>query len=599
MQPSDRTILLDNPGQKQPKAPHPGLLLRRLWQEHVSTYWKRMVAALLLMSVEGATLGFAAYMIQPLFDQVLVGGNEGMVVVVAIVIAGILLLRAVAGFGQRMIIVSIGLRVVTALQTRLLNHMLTLDGQFFQENAPGALIERVRGDTTALQSLAATALMSAGRDVIALISLLAVMFLNDLQWSLLALVGVPLMFLPVVALQRLIRGFTHRAREAASRLSTQMDEIFHGMQTIKVNRLEAYQSRIFRDEIGRFLGQQLRAERSKAGTPAMIDILAAIAFFLVLLFGGAEIVSGEKTVGQFMSFFTALALVLDPVRRLSNLSAYIQAALASLERLYQVLNTEPAILTPAKPRPLDHGDIVFQNVTFSYGAAPVLNGLSFRVKQGRTTALVGPSGAGKTTVFALLTRLIDPDQGQVRIGDVATTDTSIDQLRDNIAVVGQETALFDQSIETNIRLGRLDADEAAVQAAAHAASVTEFANSFPDKLKTGVGPRGSALSGGQRQRVSIARAMLRDAPILLLDEPTSALDTPSEQLVQQALNRLSDGRTTLIIAHRLSTVRDADLIVVMDRGRVLEQGTHGELMEQGGAYARLHALQLAGVGPLL
>ncbi|WP_375551604.1 MULTISPECIES: ABC transporter ATP-binding protein [Rhodophyticola] len=570
-------------------------LLGRLWREHVSDYWKRMLLALGLMTIEGATLGAAAYLIQPLFDEVLVTGDGTMITWAAFAIAGILLLKAIAGFGQRLIIVSIGLKVVIALQSRLLNHLLSLDGRFFQDNAPGALIERVRGDTSALQSLASTALMSAGRDTISLISLLTVMFLNDWTWTLLALVGVPLMFFPVVLLQRLIRGFTMSAREAASRLSTQMDEIFHGMQSIKVNRLEAHQSREFRSEVGQFLGQQMRAERSKAGTPAMVDVMAALACMLVLLVGGAEIVAGEKTVGQFMSFFTALALVMDPVRRLFSLSASIQAALASLQRIYEVLNARPTILNPATPKPLSPGDIVFDDVHFAYGDAPVLNGLSFRAAEGKTTALVGPSGAGKSTVFGLMTRLIDPVSGRITIGDTATTEAELDRLRDSIAVVGQETALFDQSIAQNIRLGRLDASEAEIRAAAEAASVTDFADALPGGLETTVGPRGSTLSGGQRQRVAIARAMLRDAPILLLDEPTSALDAKSEQLVQEALTRLSHGRTTLVIAHRLSTIRDADLIVVMDKGRVVEEGTHAGLMAAEGAYARLHALQSAGV----
>ncbi len=587
---------LTNPPRAASGEMAPTHLLGRLWREHVKAYWPRMIAALVLMTIEGATLGAAAYLIQPLFDQVLVTGNTAMVTWAAFAIAGILLVKAVAGFGQRMIIVSIGLKVVTELQARLLNHLLTLDGRYFQDHAPGALIERVRGDTTALQALASSALMTAGRDTIALVSLLVVMFATDWRWSLLALVGVPLMFFPVVALQRLIRGFTHAAREAASRLSTQMDEIFHGIQSIKVNRLERHQSEGFQSEVNRFLGQQRRAERSKAATPAMVDIMAAGACLLVLMVGGAEIVAGEKTVGQFMSFFTALALVLDPVRRLSNLSAQIQAGRASLERLYEVLNARPHIFSPASPKPIDTGDVSFDNVHFAYGDAAVLNGLSFTAEEGKTTALVGPSGAGKTTVFGLLTRLIDPVSGAVRIGGTATTEVDLPDLRDRIALVGQETALFDQSIHENIRLGRLDASEAEIRAAAEAASVLEFADALPDGLATPVGPRGSALSGGQRQRVAIARAMLRDAPILLLDEPTSALDAKSELLVQEALTRLSEGRTTLVIAHRLSTIRAADLILVMDQGRVVERGTHTELLASGGVYARLHALQSAGEG---
>ena len=277
----------------------------------------------------------------------------------------------------------------------------------------------------------------------------------------------------------------------------------------------------------------------------------------------------------------------------------MQAGVASLARLYEVLEAKPTILPPAAPCPVQPGAIRFDDVHFGYGDTAVLRGLSFTAAEGKTTAIVGPSGAGKTTVFALLTRLVDADRGQITIADQAVDQLDLDGLRDGIAMVGQETALFDATIAENIRLGRLDATPEAVRAAADAASVMEFAATLPLGLDTPVGPRGSALSGGQRQRVTIARAMLKAAPILLLDEPTSALDARSEQLVQEALTRLSAGRTTLVIAHRLSTIRDADLIVVIDRGRVIEQGTHAELMALNGAYARLEALQSAGLMPVL
>jgi len=296
-----------------------------------------------------------------------------------------------------------------------------------------------------------------------------------------------------------------------------------------------------------------------------------------------------------MSFFTALALLFDPLRKLSNIAGQVQAGIASLERLYSVLDERPTILPPAMARPVPEGDIRFEAVTFGYDDLEVLTGLTLTATKGQTTALVGPSGAGKTTVFGLLTRLIDPSGGAITIGGTDLRDLGLDGLRDAIAVVGQETALFDATIAENIRLGRLDATEAEVRAAAEAASVLEFSDALPLGLNTGVGPRGSALSGGQRQRVAIARAMLKSAPILLLDEPTSALDARSEQLVQQALARLSQGRTTLVIAHRLSTIRDADKIIVLDRGRVIEQGRHADLMAADGAYARLHALQSAGI----
>ena len=570
-------------------------LLIRLWREHVVGFWRLLIVAFILMVIEGSTLGAISYLIQPLFDLVFIDGNSSAVTWVALAISGIFVLRAISGFGQRVLIVTIGLRVTTALQTRLLGHLLSLDARFFQDNAPGSLIERVRGDTQALQGVASATLMTIGRDTISVISLLTVMLISDWTWALLALAGVPILILPLSLLQKLIRKTTRAAREAAARLSTQLDEIFHGIISIKVNRLEDHEATRFDQEVDRFLDAQLRAERGKAANPAVIDVIAAIGFFAVLIYGGQQIIAGEKTVGEFMSFFTALALVFDPLRRLSAVSGHIQAALASLERLYSVLEARPTILPPASPKRLKSGDIRFDSVSFSYGDTPVLRGFDLTAEEGRTTALVGPSGAGKSTVFSLLTRLIDPDLGEVSIAGTAIDAADLEELRNAIALVGQETALFDETIAQNIRLGRLDATDAQVQAAAEAAHVTDFADGLPLGLNTPVGPRGGSLSGGQRQRVAIARAMLRDAPILLLDEPTSALDARSEQLVNEALRRLSAGRTTLVIAHRLSTIRAADHIVVMDQGAEIEQGTHEALMARKGAYARLNQLQSAGL----
>ncbi|MEM9756453.1 MAG: ABC transporter ATP-binding protein, partial [Pseudomonadota bacterium] len=555
--------------------------------------------AVALMSVAGGTLGAAAYLIQPLFDQVLASGSESGVMWAAIAISSIFVLRAVTGYAHRLIIVSVGLKVVAELQKRIVRHLLTLDLSFYHHHPPGALIERVRGDTFALQTIAASVLVALGRDVVALASLVFVMFLNDWRWSLMALAGIPLLVLPLFAVQRLVRAFSYRARAAASDMSTRLDELFHGIQSIKVNRLEDQQHAAFSGNVARFMKQQMRAERAKSGTPAMVDLISAIGFLAVIWVGGRDILSGEKTIGEFMSFFTALALVLDPLRKLFTLTAQLQAGAASLQRLYEVLDTVPTITAPATPRPMPRGAITFDDVHFGYSELPVLRGLSFTADAGKTTALVGPSGAGKTTIFALLGRLADPDAGTITIGGTSIQTVDLDALRGAIAVVGQETALFDETIAENIRLGRLDASPEEVRAAAEAALVTEFSDTLPGQLGTRVGPRGSALSGGQRQRVAIARAMLRDAPILLMDEPTSALDAESERSVQEALARLSHGRTTLVIAHRLSTVRDADRILVLDKGCVVEAGDHAQLMAADGVYARLSRLQSAGISTVI
>jgi subfamily B ATP-binding cassette protein MsbA len=569
-------------------------LLRRLWSDHVRAHLPALIVALVFMTLEGASLGAFAWLVRPLFDELFTQGSMDGVIWVASLIAVLFVIRSLSGFTQRLIVVNVGLRVSNALQGRLVNHMLGLDQRFFLDNAPGALIERVRGDTLALQKLASSTLITAGRDTVTLLSLIAVMLVTDWTWTLTALIGIPLLVVPLALVQSYIRTTTLKSREAAARLSTRLDEIFHGIQTIKLNRLERSEDKRFGRELTRFRRPAMRAQVGQAANPALMDLIAAAGFVAVLWFGGQQIIEGEKSLGEFMSFFTALGLMFEPLRRLSNVAGQVQAALASLERIYTALDAPATVIGPESPEPLQPGDIRFDDVHFGYDDTPVLRGLNLVAHAGQTTALVGPSGAGKTTVFALLTRLADPGGGQVSIGGTPVERIALDDLRDHIAVVSQDSALFDETIATNIAMGRAGASPEDVRRAAEDASVLEFAEALEDGLGTQVGPRGSILSGGQRQRVTIARAMLKAAPILLLDEPTSALDARSEQLVQGALDRLAAGRTTLVIAHRLSTIRAADKIVVMEDGRVVEEGTHDVLLAANGAYARLYRLQASG-----
>ncbi|HHB81764.1 MAG TPA: ABC transporter ATP-binding protein, partial [Aliiroseovarius sp.] len=365
---------------------------------------------------------------------------------------------------------------------------------------------------------------------------------------------------------------------------------------IKLNLLEAYQNRRYGDLVGARVQGEVRASFWRAMVPGMIDVATGVGFFGVLIYGGQEIIDGEKTVGQFMSFFTAMALAFEPLRRLGAIAGLWQTAAAGIERIVAIFDTHPSLISPPKPLPVPdtRPTITLEDVHLSYGTLPVLNGVSFTAEAGKTTALVGASGAGKSTIFNLLTRLIDADRGQITIDDTPVPGMKLDQLRGLYSVVSQEALLFDETIRDNILLGDDTVPEAELTRALDTAHAAEFVARQSDGLDTLAGPRGSNLSGGQRQRVAIARAVLRDTPVLLLDEATSALDAQSEALVQEALERLSEGRTTLVIAHRLSTVRNADKIVVMEAGRVVEQGTHDELMARGGIYADLHRLQIEG-----
>ncbi|THD84503.1 ATP-binding cassette domain-containing protein [Aliigemmobacter aestuarii] len=569
-------------------------LFARLWSGYLRPHAGLMALAALFMVIEGATLGALSWLIEPLFDRVFAPGGQGALVWVGLAILGLFLTRAVTSVTAKTMLTTVAQKSSTAMQADLLAHILTLDGRFFQDNAPGALIERVQGDTIAVQGVWSSVITGVGRDAVALISLFAVALSIDPLWTLAALVGAPLLIAPAVVVQRYIRRKTAQMRAQAGLRATRLDEIFHGIQAIKLNRMEDYQVSRFRRIVGQIVRAEIRMIMGRATIPAMIDVVTGIGFFTVLMLGGREVASGDRTTGEFMAFFTAMALTFQPIRRLGDMVGIWQIAAASLERIYRLFDTHPAPRAPATARaPGGAPEIRLEDVCFGYGDLPVLNGATFTADAGRTTALVGASGAGKSTVFGLLTGLLQPTSGRILMGGVDTADLSLADLRAQFAVVTQDSALFDETLRENIGLGR-DLPEARIRAAVEAAHVAEFTDALPLGLDTPAGPRGSGLSGGQRQRIAIARALVSDAPVLLLDEATSALDAQSEALVSDALARLGEGRTTLVIAHRLSTIRAADRIVVMDRGRVVDQGRHEDLLARGGLYADLCRLQFQG-----
>ncbi|WP_024843767.1 ABC transporter ATP-binding protein [Paracoccus pantotrophus] len=565
-------------------------LFARMWRDYLRPYSGRILLALLFLVIEGSTLGMLSWMLKPLFDRVFVGGDTDAIWWVGGAIFALFLIRATTFVINRSLMTSVSLAVSTSMQTDLLRHIMTLDGGFFQQNPPGALIERVQGDSIAVQGVWSTFIAGAGRDMVSLVSLFGVALAVDPWWTMAALVGAPLLILPTLLVQRYIRRKMRQNRVNASQRATRLDEVLHGINAVKLNRMEDYQAGRFAQIVARIRQAEVKMSGIGATVPALVDVVTGLGFIGVLALGGAEVTRGERTVGDFMSFFTAMALAFQPLRRLGALTGTWQIAAASLERIYAVLDMRPAITSGLRREPPPDTTIRFRDVRLAYDNHPVLNGLTFTAEAGRTTALVGPSGAGKSTVFNLLTRLVDPESGQITLGGVPLREFDLGVLRDQFSTVSQDAALFDETLRENILLGGAQDDEA-LRRAVVAAHVADFTDGLPLGLDTPAGPRGSALSGGQRQRVAIARAVLRNAPILLLDEATSALDAQSERLVQQALDELSAGRTTLVIAHRLSTVRQADKIVVVEAGRVVEEGSHDQLMARGGAYAALVRLQ--------
>lgn len=574
-------------------------LLSWLWRKYLHKHLWLLLAALAFMALEGSMLGALSWMMGPMFDQVFVAGDHGAIWWVGGAILAIFIVRAIASVGQKVLLALISQRSAADMRTEMLDHLMDQDSSFHQTHPPGFLIQRVQADVEAVGQVWNAIITGAGRDLVSLVILMGVAISVDWQWALVACIGTPIMVLPSAIVQKFVRRRAREARDSGAKLATRLDEVFHGIIPVKLNRLERYQSTRYRDLTDNLVRAEVKAKLGAASIPGLIDIMAGVGFLGVLVFGGAEIIAGEKTIGEFMSFFTAIGFAFEPLRRLGSVTGIWQNAAAAIERIKELLDFQPTLLSPAMPKPLPKGtpEVRLENIHLSYGETKVLNGATLVAPAGKTTALVGASGAGKSTVFNLLTRLVDPQMGKVLIEDTAATDLSLSDLRGLFSVVSQDAALFDETLRENILLGRTDVSDAQLDDVLKAGHVQDFLPKLADGLETPVGPRGSALSGGQRQRVAIARALLRNTPVLLLDEATSALDAQSEKVVQEALDKLAQGRTTLVIAHRLSTVRNADKIVVMDKGRVVDEGTHDELLDRGGIYAELHALQFKTDGP--
>lgn len=565
------------------------------WHRYLRQHWPTLVLILGLLVVEGASIGLVSKAIQPLFDEVFTQRRPGALLSVGLTIMGLFALRAVVSSGSTTLSAIVTQKVAAAMQSELLHHVLTLDMRFFQLHPPGALIERIRTDTLTVQSMWSTLMMGLGRDGLSLLVLLAVAFMVDPYWLAITFIGVPLLLLPTLVIQRQIAKRARALRKASALRTTRLDEIFHGIQTVKLNQLEAYQESRYGALLRAIFRGEVKLAFGKSLGPSMVDIVFGVGFFAVLMLAGPDVASGQRTTGEFMSFLTSIMMVFPPLRRLGGLSGSLLVASISLERVHALLETKPEnprpVSDPAMVRPSPNGDIRFDNVSFSHGAHTILRGVSFTADGGKTTALVGASGAGKSTLFHLLTGLFDPSSGRIALDGVDLTTLSLTEQRALFATVTQDATLFDESLRENILPGVQIADSVVLDRALQLAHVHEFLPRLPEGVDTRVGPRGSALSGGQRQRVAIARALVKAAPILLFDEATSALDAQTEAAVTDALREAAFDRTTLVIAHRLSTVRNADKIVVLDQGVVVEEGTHDALLAKGGHYADLYAMQ--------
>ncbi len=564
------------------------VLVRRLMKDYLRHHMGRISLAVLCMLVVAASTGAQARLIEPALNELLVNGNRVLLWVLPLTFLALSVTKGCANYVQTVMMQHVGLRLIVSLQDDMFARVIGADLAFLQRDATGKLISRFTNDVQFLRDAIVKTFTGIARDAVVVVALAGVMVYLNWRMALVALVVFPFSVIPIVYIGRRLRRVSASTQQTIGAVTGYLDDVLKGVRIVKAYGMEDYErERAHRqfESVFRFF---LKAGRTRARSYPILESLGGLAIAGILLWGGYQVMHGETNVGQFMAFFAAVIMAYQPVRSLANLNSSLQLGLAAAQRIFEMIDYRASVVDRPGARPLEvrRGEVALEAVTFSYDSGPpALHEVSIVAPAGSTIALVGPSGAGKSTILNLIPRFYDVDSGRVTVDGCDVTEVTLESLRAAIAFVGQEVVLFNDTVRANIAYGRLDAAEEEIVAAAKAAAAHDFIVELPNGYDTVIGERGLRLSGGQRQRLSIARAMLKNAPVLLLDEATSALDTESERQVQTALARLMEGRTTIVIAHRLSTVANADMIYVLDRGRIVESGTHHELIARGGLYA--------------
>lgn len=556
--------------------------------------WGKLAAAMVCMLLVAASTSATAFLVKPVLDDIFFKGDTAMLKIVPVVVLVVYLLRGIGIFGQNYLMDYVGQSIIRRMRNQLYDSIQDLPLSFFQAERTGVLMSRITNDVNIIKEMVSSSVTTALRDVFTILGLTAVVFYRDWQMALGAIVILPLAFYPVVEFGKRVRRMSTGCQHAMAELSSFLHETFAGNKIVKAFGREDYEKKRFAERTEHLFRMELRTVVAGSLTSPVMEFLAGIGIAFIIWYGGSRVIDGTSTPGTFFSFLTAVLLLYDPVKKLSKVNNKVQQGLAATDRVFDIIEREPEIREKPDAGEIADGphQVTFSGVSLVYeGAISALENISLDVAPGEVLALVGGSGGGKTSLVNLIPRFYDPTVGSVRVDGIDIRDVTLASLRRQIALVTQDTILFDDTVRANIAYGRPEATEEQVREAARAAYAEDFIERFPKGFGTRIGELGNRLSGGQKQRLCIARALLKDAPILILDEATSALDTASEMLVQRALENLMRGRTTFVIAHRLSTIRFANRIMVLSDGRIVESGSHADLMARQGEYFKLHQLQ--------
>ncbi len=570
-------------------------IISRLYRV-LKPYRGKLAIAMVAMVVVAGFNALQAYMVKPLLDGIFYEQNARLLNLLPLALLLVFFVKGVFYFIYSYLLEWVGQCVIKDLRNLIYGHLQDLSMSFYQNRPTGELISRIINDVSLLQGSVSHALIHILRDFFSVIGLLGVIFYMDWRLATISLVFLPMATVPIVVFGKKFRRISTRYQRSLGEATNILHETIGGARIVKAFCTEEQEKKRFAARVDHIFRTLMSETRYRCLSHPTIEFLGGIGMALIIWFGGVQVLKGNSTPGTFMSFLTALIMVYEPVKGVSKINSTIQSGMAAASRIFSLLDIRPEIREKkdALVLPPFRKDIVFREVSFSYEAGqPVLDRINLTVRRGEVLAVVGPSGGGKTTLANLIPRFYDVTSGALLIDGHDVRDVTLHSLRSQIALVTQQTILFNDTVRNNIAYGRQECSQEEVVRAARAAHALEFIEELPRGFDTVIGESGARLSGGQRQRISIARAILKDAPILVLDEATSALDTESERQVQQALDNLMQNRTTIVIAHRLSTIKNADRIIVMKEGHLVEEGTHEELLARDGVYNMLHQMQYA------